>query len=250
MKPFAESKLKIDRANKHIADVQAIIRTLPDSYTATEEINPQAGNKVIKHDLSNRQIAVADLALIIGDAVHNLKCALDYAWVGTIERLAPSALGNFAKFPIFATVDKLKIALHGAKIDRSSPALFDFIVGNIKSYEGGNHTLWSIHRLDILDKHRLLIPVLQMAAVDGIEVQNERGKVVKGFTWGSLEQPPYFVPIESGWHIKNKGQISIAIIFDERTPVYSMDVPDMLATFSIGTLNIVQLLEQRFYDPI
>jgi len=58
--------------------------------------------------------------------------------------------------------------------------------------------------------------------------------------WAS---PPYYVPIDAGWHIKNKGRIAVSILFDDRTPLYLMDAPDMLSTFTIIVLNIVQLME-------
>jgi hypothetical protein len=249
MKPFASSQLKIERANKHIADIKTFIAALPDRYTVTIEKDPNTGNPVIKHDLRGRDTVATDLAVIIGDAVHNLNCALDHAWVTLIKRFVPSAVTKFSKFPIYETEDKLKIALHGAKVDSTAPELFEFIVADIQPYMRGNHTLWFIHRLDILDKHRLLIPVLQMAAIDGVVLENERGSREFVSGWGSLEKAPYFMAIESGWHIKHNGHVSVAIIFDERTPLYGMDVPDMLSTFATKTLNVVGLLEQRFYDP-
>jgi len=52
--PFASSRLKIKRANHHIAEIQTFISLLPDAYTATVEINPDGGNEVVKHDLRNR----------------------------------------------------------------------------------------------------------------------------------------------------------------------------------------------------
>jgi hypothetical protein len=42
---------------------------------------------------------LASIALVLGDIAHNLKCALDYAWIKTIEVAAPSAISDFAKFP-------------------------------------------------------------------------------------------------------------------------------------------------------
>jgi len=92
------SRLKIQGADKHIADLDARIGGLPNSDIATVEINPDRGNEVIKHDIADRA-AVDDIAVIAGDAVHNLKCALDYAWLGTIAKLVPSAVSKFAKIP-------------------------------------------------------------------------------------------------------------------------------------------------------
>ena len=133
-----DSRLKIDRARKHIDDINNRIAGLPDAYVATVEINPAGGNKVIKHDFSDRN-AAADIALMVGDAIHNLKCALDYAWVQTIERVAPSLVSNFAKFPVYPSLDELKSTLMGRKVNALSPVLFDLIISEIKPYNGGGY---------------------------------------------------------------------------------------------------------------
>jgi hypothetical protein len=83
---FEDARLKLKRADKHLTDLQARIAALPDFDVATVEINPEGGNEVIKHDVQDRT-ALSDLALIAGDAVHNLKCALDYTWLETITRI-------------------------------------------------------------------------------------------------------------------------------------------------------------------
>jgi hypothetical protein len=245
MPAFEGALRKIERANKHISEVKAVVASFPEFHTSSVEINPEPpGNEAIKHDISNREKLVSDLALQIGDAVHNLKCALDYAWIGAIERFAPSALGNFAKFPVRHTEDELKAALIGREIDFSAPALFNRIVSDIQPYEGGNDSIWSIHKLDILDKHRLLIPIVEFAAISGIEVENERGEIERnGFTWITPQKAPFYVPVPPGWHVRSKGELTSGIFFDEGTPVRGMDVPDMLATFSIQALNVVELLQ-------
>src|SRR4051812_1772133 len=107
---FKEARLKIKRANTHIADVKERISSLPDSYVASIEKHPTGGYEVIKHDLSDPE-CLTDIAIMVGDAVHNLKCALDYAWHQTMIRFAPAAISRFSKFPVYETVDKLETAL-------------------------------------------------------------------------------------------------------------------------------------------
>lgn len=200
---LSNARLKLDRAKKHIADVQAIIAGLPDRYTATTEINPKAGNPVIKHDLRDRREIASELALIIGDAIHNLKCALDYAWGRSLGKIAPYALTGFTKFPVYPSSNQLEATLRKREIDTFAPVLFDLVISKLKPYEGGNDSIWAIHRLDILDKHRLLIPVVEFVGIEDIEVENERGERVRGFSWATLQKPPYYVPIEAGWHIND-----------------------------------------------
>jgi hypothetical protein len=238
---FREARLKIKRAEKHIADLKARIAGLPDSYIASIEIDPN-GIENIKHDLSDTKIAT-DVALIVGDAIHNLKSALDYSWLPTIEKFAPSAVNKSSKFPIYPTEKHLEDALREREIDIASPHLFSFLVSEIKPYDGGNDALWSIHKLDILDKHRLLIPVINFVGIEDIELENERGEIIRGFAWGTTDTPPHFIPIEHGLHIKNKGKVSVAVLFDEGSPLEGMEVLDMLSLYPVYVLNIVEQME-------
>jgi hypothetical protein len=65
-----------------------------------------------------------------------------------------------------------------------------------------------------------------------------------------LWRGPYYVPIPLGWHFKEKGQVSFTVIFDEGTPIHGMDVADMLSTFSIQVVNVMQLLERAILDEL
>jgi hypothetical protein len=238
-----DSKLKIERAEKHITDIKNHIAKLPELYVATIEVNPTGGNKVIKHDLRDRSKHISDLALTIGDAAHNLKCALDYAWLGTIERVAPQAVTKFAKFPVYPSIDELENALTAREISKTSPKLFRLMVREIKSYDGGNVSIVAVHDLNIRDKHRLLTPVIEFASIDGIELENERGQTEHIGTWPTSDHPPYYLPIESGWHIKDKGHVTVEILFQEGTPLYESEVLDELQLYSRAVLNVVELLE-------
>jgi hypothetical protein len=197
---------------------------------------------MLKHDLRNRDELLEDIALVIGDAIHNLHCALDHAWTSTLQKLSPATITKHTKFPIFPSENTLKGALRGIEIHISVPRLFDFMVRDIKPYEGGDDSLWMVHSFDIDDKHRLLLPVFEYSSIQGIEVENEQGEVERGFTWGTHEKPPYYVHIPLGWHFKQKGEVSVAVLFGEGTLTQFADTLDMLWTFQIKTWNTVQLL--------
>ncbi|MGP0018641.1 MAG: hypothetical protein ACLPHP_08750 [Candidatus Sulfotelmatobacter sp.] len=240
---FASAYSKIDRAQKHIAELQALITALPEAYTATVEINPHGGNEVVKHDIRNRDELLTNIALVIGDAIHNLHCALDHAWLVVLNRLSPISVNNQTKFPIFPIRDKVEAALRGIKVNVAVPALFDFVVNQIKPYKGGDDSLWSIHSLDIDDKHRLLLPVFEFASIQGIEVENEQGEVEHGATVGTPQKPPYYVHVPIGWHFKKKGNVSVSVLFEEGEILQYAETIEMLWTFQIKTWNTVQLLD-------
>jgi len=238
------SRLKIQGADKHIADLDARIGGLPNSDIATVEINPDRGNEVIKHDIADRA-AVDDIAVIAGDAVHNLKCALDYAWLGTIAKLVPSAVSKFAKFPVYPTSDALESALREKQIDIFRPKLFDLIVSKIKPYDGGNFAIWPIHRLDIRDKHRLLIPVVYYSSISGIETEDEQGQISRnGYTLATTQRPPYYIPIPAGWQVKNKGKVSVSVMFEYGPRGFEQRIVDSFSLYSRFVVQIVETLER------
>ena len=244
---FRDSRLKIDRAKKHIADIEGRIGGLPDAYTARIQLDTAARCRVVKYSLNDKRV-LTDISLMVGDAVHNLKCALDYTWCETVKQLVPTAERRFAKFPVYETKEKLEIALAGAKIDGSANVgLFKFITGEIKPYSGGNYAVWSVHRLDIRDKHRLLLPVFALASIDGLEVEDDERKLIKINTYSTSDPPPYYVPISHGLYIKNKGQVAAEIILQNGEFADPIHIPDTLSFYAAYVLQTVEVFE-RFLE--
>ncbi len=87
---------------------------MENSYSAVIKMHPKFGYKVIEYSVSDDD-AIQEFSLIIGDALHNLKCALDYAWIKCLERHAPHAISDKTQFPTHATEKALEVALTDAK---------------------------------------------------------------------------------------------------------------------------------------
>ena len=243
MSIFRQSRAKLDWANKHIAALERRIELLRHSDVATVEINPDGGNEVIKHDITDGE-GIREIALLAGDVVHNLKCVLDYAWLETISVLAPSAKSKFAKFPVYPTQAELKAALCGNKIDEAAPALLDVMLRDVKPYTEGDFAIWPIHRLDIRDKHRLLIPVIFYSSISGIEIQDERGDIhTNGFTMGTEQRPPWYIPMPKGAHVTNTGKVSLNLMFEYGPGGYDSRTMDPFPVYSTFILQVVEKLE-------
>jgi hypothetical protein len=239
-----DARLKIKRANDHIAEIRKRLLTLQDSETSIIEIDSATGGERLKHDFGDRT-AFTDIALMLGDAIHNLKCALDYTWSQTVARLVPDAAGKFSKFPVYQYADQLKDAMEGRKINTSAPRLFGFVMTEIKPYEGGNPAIWTVHKVDIRDKHRLLIPVFTNLSIVGIEVEDERGERHTANTWATTQEPPFYVDYKAGIHIKNKGMLSYEVIWEDSG--YLAHIPGTITHFSDFVLKVVEVFE-RFLE--
>jgi hypothetical protein len=177
-KEFAGSRLKIERAKHHINDLHTQIGGIAVSslYTLRIDTNAQTGNDVLRVEFSQFLPPLEDFALIIGDALHNLESAMDYAVNEVVFRRLGSH-DDYTKFPFRSTRENLIAAINGALVYKASKAVSDFIVNVAQPYEGENDPLWAFNDMNNVDKHRLLIPVLHIKLISRIRLQNDRGDV-------------------------------------------------------------------------
>ena len=146
-------------------------------YQLTLHVDAKSGKQFLNYRISDRKIR-AHLALMIGDAIHNLKCALDIAWGNTYTTLYPTTFEpRFLNFPFQPERKTLETVLTKKGKIPDTCRLFSFVVDSVKSYKTGNPDLWAVHRLDIHDKHRLLIVVLNFMFIDDVELEHENGEV-------------------------------------------------------------------------
>lgn len=239
---YKDARLKVKRAKKHIADFTAAMIALEDACIATIENHAQGGQS-LKHEIPNVDNALDELSLIAGDAIHNLRSALDFAWYGTISRCLPDKLSDKTKFPVMKTRQDLEGTLHGIGVDTRCPRLFECMVTQIQPYKGGgNSIVWTLHDLDISDKHLLLLSLDTFTTAEGISVRDADGRLHEGATMGTIGTQ-FFIDFYPGLRVENKGKLSIVIRFLETGIFKSAPAESLLSSFSNFTLYVVQLLE-------
>jgi hypothetical protein len=242
---FRDARLKIQRANKHFADLRTDIVSLETTYAVTVENNPDTGHKELVHTIPNFDETCLNLSLIIGDVIHNLHTALDFAWVSTIEINAPEINSKFTKFPVRKTREELEAALRGVKVDILSPALFTLIVSDIQPFEAGQSgVIYPLHELDISDKHLLLLELVPYAGIKGIVIRDKDGQIFRGSGMTVQSSGPYIVPFERDTEIEDKGELSVAITVKDAGIFHGLEVLDMLSGFSQYVNYVVHLLEK------
>ncbi|MFP5432158.1 MAG: hypothetical protein ACLGIM_03440, partial [Alphaproteobacteria bacterium] len=110
--------------------------------------------------------SIAILALIVGDAVHNLRTALDHR---TWEIVSPHCGGpadlKKVQFPIAKSLEDLDKTFEAKMINKAPQNVIDAF-GGIRPYRGGNEEIVLIHDLDVMDKHKLLIPSASYASLE------------------------------------------------------------------------------------
>jgi hypothetical protein len=240
--PYANALLKIERADKHISDIEQRLSSSQDSYHLSLHFNASTGKQFVLYSLAEKYIR-ASLALTIGDAIHNLKCALDIAWSDTIQSLSPAGYNPRIKFPVYETRERLESVLQKTTKILPDSSLYKFMVKSVKSYQGGDSDIWAIHQLDIDDKHHLLIPVLNVLSIEGVELEQENGQV-DCLTLALTGPIPGWIEVPLGSKLKNYGHATFEVKFRDGIPAEGLEVVPTLRRFSAKTLEIVRILRR------
>ncbi len=164
--PFDAPKLKISRANKHIADVRAA----RDDYFASNPITikicdwPEVSQDVVVWRFRVAKEPPHTISLAIGDAIHNLRSALDVAICDAARFREKSTKGVY--FPFAESESGLTEIMKRKPVARAGPAVVD-LIRELKPYRGGNVGLRHLHEFDLQDKH---VMIVLAAAADHIDL--------------------------------------------------------------------------------
>jgi hypothetical protein len=160
------------------------------------------------------------LALIIGDAIHNLHTALDLAIYELVrDRLKGVSMAEVS-FPFNKSRDEFITSGRSRKIAQASSAIFDFLATSVKPYKGGNDHLYALHRLDILDKHWSLIPTIELSAVLGIDAEDDKGGHVSNLTAIVIGESTWLETSLSGnIKINSHGKAVFFVGFAKHSPI-------------------------------
>lgn len=154
MPNLSEAKIKLERAKAHIGELDRNAKEFLASSPFSIEIEEKNGDLV--HRVRIQKTIPREWAAIVGDAVHNIRSALDYMTWQLILRNGSNPSKNTC-FPIGLKKSgygkQLRYSLSGASVMAKK------YIRRLKPYPGGNHILTQIHALDICDKHHLALIV-------------------------------------------------------------------------------------------
>lgn len=156
---FSGPYLKVERADKHIREVETLLgRFVADNQKRFLPKNQQRALKdgrTIQDAKPPRHFPTA-----LGDAVHNLMASLDHAYCVLIEANRHTTTHR-SSFPFsrkdWASV-KGTIDGHIACGNGPSVSVRDYIGSEVQPYPGGKHKLLELRELDIGDKHQSILP--------------------------------------------------------------------------------------------
>ena len=148
--------LKIERANHHIKDLEVKISEFMGSGPYKTVGNLDADGRAT-YRLANVQPIPPIILLITGDAIQNLRASLDYLACALWSR-TNSGECKRVQFPFLSAADHQAKGLGQIK-GMGQDA--EHAISAVEPYEGGKgDLLWKLHRLSIIDKHRLPITIV------------------------------------------------------------------------------------------
>lgn len=187
-------RLKIERAKKHISDLDIAVQGFVDSkpYRIGTKPHPIAAIEHTTLFIAGVRSVPDNLTLILGDAIHNLRSALDHlAW--QLVEAGGGQPDDRTAFPICETPQQYASALGRGELKRMRMGA-EKVLCAVQPYNTLDQNLWLLHRLDIVDKHRLLLAVV--SSMDSFGVQFATGHTI---SFGRDR----FVPLKVGDEVTN-----------------------------------------------
>lgn len=221
---FTDARLKLARADKHIAEVETLVRGFlsTDFYQMRVEPSKEEGRMRVVFDSSHQSDKAINAT--IGDAIGNIRSTLDYILVALVYQITCQAKN--IGFPFADDVGGFSARVGGIGcLGRCSPVIQKWFVDHVQAYQDGRgHTLWIVNRLRNIDKHRLLLTTAQLAGVK-MPFRDQNGNTFIDFGIAvTAGQSGTFIDAPAGHiEITDQPRATFEIRFEEqnaaRTPV-------------------------------
>ena len=244
---FSSSFLKIERANQHIVQLESTFRAFVKNNPHRISIQPDVEAGKVKIGVDFGVPLPSLISMITGDAVHNLRTALDHLACALVAANG-GTIGSYIGFPFHEDRANFEANLE-RKIKGASKEAVD-LIKSLEPYPGGNgQPLWRLNKLDIADKHHSLILAARITALPKIIVRNPDGSVMVTMencrVGGDGRVNMIAVPADRTFEIEHQDQTPISILFRETDVLEGKDVIESLEKLSEIVFRTLQIFEAR-----
>lgn len=149
-------KLKIARAKEHMAELRVELDTFLRNNPYKVSVKRDKVSRRPVYFVSEALEVPEKIPLIIGEVIQNLRSALDNTAYWLFSKTS-NGDGGKIYFPISEDIKKYEEE-KGKRTEGISQEARD-LIDSFLPYKGGNDVLWQIHKLNNIDKHRLLVTV-------------------------------------------------------------------------------------------
>ena len=167
MVPRLESaQAKISRAKEHLALISAEVREYlaAKPYEIAMKRDPDSRRMI--YFMSTVRPTPPRIPAVVGDVIHNLRSALDHLAYQLVWTALGKPPGSHVYFPIADSRD-LYLEQRRKQLKGAHPEAIA-AVDALTPYRGANDLLWKLHKLNNVDKHRVLLTA--GSAFDGVNI--------------------------------------------------------------------------------
>lgn len=219
--------LKIKRAKHHIEDLQAEILRFKDGEPYQVATKQQADTGKLVYYVSRVNPVPDCFALIAADAIQNLMSALDHLAYQIVcsDTTDSPPNPNWIYFPIADDAAKYETKKHG-KMEGARQESFDAI-DFLKPYKGGNDLLWTLYRLNNIEKHRLLLTVgSNHASINFGQIAARYSPSAPEWAIDMFQKASWFIQVgDGGFPLKEGHELYVGAVGEK---------PDLKQQFSFG----------------
>ena len=238
---FADAVRKVERADQHIREFEAAADKHFSRHPWQVGMLPERRGKRFVFGVGERRLFPdRTFSLIIGDAVHNLRTALDYL----LAACAAVRGGDITKteFP-FGPRRRDVVAKLARRVRPAGPTAERLVLA-ARPYPRGNAILWALAELDRSDKHRLVVPTacwtqvaITSGAWNGLAPSTAHGRLVDGR--GAL------VAVAEGYEeaLMMDARFEPEIVFARGGPLAGRPCLGTLKAMSLAVLDVIDSFE-------
>lgn len=187
-------RVKVERAKHYLRDLE-VARDgfiIGNAYRIERETDPQTGYNIYR--VFDIQTPPAEIGLIAGDVIHNLRSSLDHLAYQLVY-VNGAAHTKQTAFPIWDGAAEYK-AQRARRVKGMAQGAIDAIDATEPYQNGKGAGLWVLHHLDIADKHHaLLTPLINVTeasfTIPGYWERDYRGV-------GGVSFPNFGKPLKEG----------------------------------------------------
>ena len=237
---FYGPRLKVERAEQHIGELGDIfVQYVRDNV------------KRLRGETVPATTFPKHTPTVLGDALHNLRAALDHAY-HIVADANGAVFDEFRKFTFGEQRQSVEGSIKGYKQKRTTPSdkVIAAILDEIQPYEDGKLRLYGLHKLDITDKHIVLIRTQSTFRADLDYVDHTGAKhtgVIQGITIvRDQSKGGEFISIDGGGHLALQGDPKDAfdIRFQKGQPFEGDSILATVRFLQTGTVKALDILEE------
>lgn len=244
---FDGAKLKIERANHHIGDLERQFAAFVEAHPHTLSIqsNPQTGQPTVRIRFSADPPKT--LALIVGDAIHNLRTALDHMTWELVGRDGGTQ-NRYLKLPTGDNRINFEAACRGIKTP--SQSIIDLFLSLEVFPTGKGESLYATHLLDNADKHTVITPIVRASRLSKLVALRADGSLAMSITntailggsgpYANITDLPPGVSVE----IDKDTKATPDIFFGDVEPVKSQPIIPTLSQLSEIVSKTIDITER------